>query len=1220
MQLCTIIARNYIAHARVLARSLAEHQPGGRLAVLVVDDPDGESRDASEEFEVLTPADVGCDEFDRMAARYELLELATAVKPWLLRFLISRGAPAVTYLDPDIQVFGSLARLDQLGAERGLVLMPHHTVPIPSDGLLPTQTMILNAGVFNLGYVTVGAGPQAERLLEWWCERLLHGCRVDVANGYFVDQRWMDLVPALFEDFAIVRDPEYNVAYWNLHARELRWDGERYIVDGRPLAFFHFSGYEPDRPEQLSRHQTRIRMEDHPAVRRICLEYSAALQDAGHAVCRHEAYRYGQLADGTPFTGPLRRLYRLGEDRGELHLSPLEPRGHEQFIRWLGGQEEGAPPGITRMLDWLHHERPDLQRAFPDLAGDSRLPYLEWARDGGLAEYGLPAPGDTPSADGSRPNGSRSNASPRQAPQAAEAPLHPAAGGTPFGVNVVGYFASELGVGENARQVVGALDTVGVPLLPLHGPAIPLSRQGHRYVYRDHDEARYPLNLLCMNADVLPDFARLVGESFFAGRYSIGMWFWEVTSPPPGEWIEGFALLDEVWAPSDHVARTISAVSPIPTVRIRVPVQVPAPSALPPEAFGTAADQYTFLFSFDHLSIFERKNPLALVRAFRAAFEPGSGATLLIKSINSERDPTGRQRLHEAVAGHPDIRLIEEYVAPEAKDALTAACDCYVSLHRCEGFGFTMAEAMFLGKPVIATGYSGNLDFMTSQNSYLVDYEMVPIGPGSDPYPASGEWAQPSVQHAARLMRHVFEHRDEARERGRRAATEIRRTHSPQAAGELMLDRLERARDRAIRDGRRCFVESPAAVERLADRGSHGPRDRTDRGFARRAIRRSALRLMKPFTAHQLEVNRETVETLRQLTENLETVAALQLRSDSAWLRAARSANEQVEVRRELAVVLARCRELTRGIEGLQGLRREDLAAAQALESRLKAVEQLARSVQVAEELGHAAEALRPRLDSLERQLHALPFMQGRPFEVSRDPLAGKVFGYSNGKHPTPPSSYRAFEDVFRGSEEMIRERQRAYLPILGEHRPVLDFGCGRGEFLDLLRDAGIPCMGVDRDPSMVARCIEKGHADVVVQGDGLEYLEQLPDGMLGAVFAAQVIEHLSEAQLRALFELAHRKLKPGGLLIAETVNPHCPAALKAFWVDLSHQRPIFPEVSLELCREAGFHSAYAFHPNGSGDFERDRHTEGEFAVVATAGDRAASNGTRVNGSMAIGA
>jgi SAM-dependent methyltransferase len=226
--------------------------------------------------------------------------------------------------------------------------------------------------------------------------------------------------------------------------------------------------------------------------------------------------------------------------------------------------------------------------------------------------------------------------------------------------------------------------------------------------------------------------------------------------------------------------------------------------------------------------------------------------------------------------------------------------------------------------------------------------------------------------------------------------------------------------------------------------------------------------------------------------------------------------------------------------------------------------------------------------------------MQGTPFRTTDHPVAGTVLGYNRSSGAEPKPEYRAFADVFRGSEDLIRDRQRAYLPIIGHRQPILDFGCGRGEFLDLLRDAGLHYVGVDGEASMVARCREKGHGEVF-HADGLEYLEQVPDAALAVIFAAQVIEHLTEAQLLSLLKLSRRKLGPEGILIAETVNPHSPQALKLFWVDFTHQRPIFPEVALQLCRQAGFESAYVFHPYGTGHVERDRFTQGDFAVVASA-------------------
>ncbi|HEY2216919.1 MAG TPA: hypothetical protein VGH21_05445, partial [Solirubrobacteraceae bacterium] len=257
MDICTIIAKNYAAQARVLARSFAEHHPDGRCSVLVIDDYDGYLDPATEPFEILTPEQIGCAEFEEMALRYDVLELSTAVKPWLLDHLLREGVEAITYLDPDIRVYSSLEQLDQLARAHGVVLTPHNTKPLPDDGERPNQIDILLAGVNNLGYVSLGAREEVDTLLRWWRERLLNDCRVDPLNGYFVDQRWFDLAPGLVSDHAIVRAPQFNLAYWNLHSRELEHDGEGYRVDGESLAFFHFSGFDPSSPDVLSRHQSR---------------------------------------------------------------------------------------------------------------------------------------------------------------------------------------------------------------------------------------------------------------------------------------------------------------------------------------------------------------------------------------------------------------------------------------------------------------------------------------------------------------------------------------------------------------------------------------------------------------------------------------------------------------------------------------------------------------------------------------------------------------------------------------------------------------------------------------------------------------------------------------------------------------------------------------------------------------------------------------------------
>lgn len=928
MNVCTIIAKNYVAQARVLARSLERTHPGSRLQTLVIDEFDGYIDPAREPFDVLKPAQIGCEPFIDMALRYSVLELSTAVKPWLLRYLMEVTGRPVTYLDPDIKIFGSLTRLDELAAEHGLVLIPHNNVPIPADGRSPSQVDIMIAGIYNLGYVSLSHRPEIDRLLDWWMERLERDCRVDPVWGYFVDQRWFDLAPGFVSDLAIVREPEYNVAYWNLHSRRLERDGTGYKVDGRPLAFYHYSGFDPDHPLSLSRHQDRVDVSANPSLRELLQDYATEIMSEGHAVSRQWPYGFAAMGDGTRLDDTLRGLYdEYSDQRPATADSPFTLAGARSFVGWLTSQAPDAPSGVNRLLVRLFERRADLTVAFGATGRIDREGLLGWA-----AEYG---PIEEPNLahlllvnehDGTLPAASDAGferPSTSKAPIERQRQLVPADGrekpsplrGDPFGVNVVGYFRSELGTGEAARQMVSALDARHIPVLPIHGQTVPLSRQGHAYETASPEEAPFPINLICMNADMLPEFARQVGSPFFARRWSIGLWFWEVERFPE-RWRDSFSLLEEVWAPTAHVASALSPLATVPVTTIRIPV---APSPFEPRsrtALGLEEEPFTFLFSFDYLSIAERKNPLGVIAAFHGAFSPGEGARLIVKCINSDRDPAYHERVLAAAREHSDIRLIDGYLSPTDNRSLSVVCDCYVSLHRAEGFGLGMAEAMWNGKPVIATGYSGNLDFMTDTNSLLVDHELVAIGDGFDPYPADGVWAQPSIEHASALMRRVFGDREMATNLGATAADSIRRTHSPAAAGGILEARLEqiRATGRVRPGGWSSFARSPAMAA-LPLKVRQGPEPPAGRHPAREYVRKAALRAMRPYTAYQQAVNGQIADAMNELRESVDGV-----RRDAAG---------------ELARVLAELR----GAGDLQALK--DLVAEQArrideLERRLE--------------------------------------------------------------------------------------------------------------------------------------------------------------------------------------------------------------------------------------------------------------------------------------------
>ena len=847
MHVCTIVARNYLAAARVLARSFATHNPGGTCWVLVIDDPDGEVTGAGEPFELVRPEELGIAQWDQMAAGYSVLELSTAVKPWLLRHLLhERGAPGITYLDPDIQVFDSLEEVAELLAGHAVVVNPHLTAAMPRDGHRPTETDILISGSFNLGFGAFAPGAEVDELLDWWSERLATDCLVAPERGYFVDQRWMDLAPGLIPSLAILRDDGYNVAYWNLPSREVKRDGERFTVNGRPLRFFHFSGYDPDHPDRLSKHQDRIDLGAHPVLRVLCDGYGAALAGEGHADWRTRPYAWGRLPDGTPLDAAARTAYREGVKAGVLDPGTIfaEP-GASSFVSYLRAPaDRGGDRGVSRYLAALHASRRDLQEVFVDLDGADGGRFAGWAQ---LSSEQVPSHLQLPVAG------------PADRP----------------GVHVAGYFKGVMGTGEHGRQLVAALESQDIPvaLTTLHPEASP-EDQGLGGARADADPDADPpgyVNLLCVNAEGVPAVAKALGKTFFGDRYTVGFWAWEVSAFPE-RYMAAFAHVNEVWVGSRHVRDAIADLAPVPVITI------PQPVSLPPSFAGAAPPPglpagFRFVFAFDYLSVFERKNPLAVVGAFAQAFAPGSGASLVIKALNPERDPSSHQRLVTEIARHPDIVLLDERLSASERDGLTNATDCYVSLHRAEGFGYTMAESMWAGKPVIATGYSGNLDFMNADNSYLVDHRLVPIGPGHDPYPASGTWADPDVAHAALLMREVFDDPEAARRRGQRAASDIRASHSPEAAGRFLVQRLRRILTSP--QWHSSQRTGPLYTEWVGDLIRSGPAPPpAGLRFAsgRRAARKGLLRLLKPLAIHERLIDSELLRAIEKLDGNLQSL------------------------------------------------------------------------------------------------------------------------------------------------------------------------------------------------------------------------------------------------------------------------------------------------------------------------------------------------------------
>ena len=299
MHAVTICARNYLSRARVLARSYRQHNPDSCFTIFLVDAEPGE-QPAGVGYSIACPDSLKIDpeEFQRMAMIYDVTELSTAIKPWVLESLLDAGEQTIMYLDPDIVVFDSLARIDELAGTHGIVLTPHTTAPVARDGLRPTEADLMSAGTFNLGFIALNATNRP--FLHWWQERLQRDSFFAPHRMVFVDQRWIDLVPGYFPHF-ILTDPGYNVAYWNLDNRAVESVGERHEVNGSPLFFFHFSGYDPATPWVLSKYvadNPRVVLSEHRAVRTLCEDYRSQLIAGDVAAGLPVPYRFNELPSG----------------------------------------------------------------------------------------------------------------------------------------------------------------------------------------------------------------------------------------------------------------------------------------------------------------------------------------------------------------------------------------------------------------------------------------------------------------------------------------------------------------------------------------------------------------------------------------------------------------------------------------------------------------------------------------------------------------------------------------------------------------------------------------------------------------------------------------------------------------------------------------------------------------------------------------------------------
>lgn len=360
------------------------------------------------------------------------------------------------------------------------------------------------------------------------------------------------------------------------------------------------------------------------------------------------------------------------------------------------------------------------------------------------------------------------------------------------GVNLVGYLRGQFGLGESARMYARALIEAGVDV-SLYDVDLDLPHGWQDESMEDWIGTDLPhqTTILFVNPDYLNAALDRIGRDRLSGQHVIGCWFWELEGIPD-EWLPAIEQVDEIMVATDYVEQAFRRVTDKPVLRVPLPLDGIVDSGLERRDFGLDEEAFLFLVSLDFNSWFERKNPLAAVEAFLLAFPPDqTHVRLLIKTSNGFRYQEKFHALLLAAGKDKRIMVRDDVIDRAHMGALQRCCDAYISLHRAEGFGLGLAEAMFLGKPVVGTAWSGNVDFMVEGNSCLVDFELVPVLEGQ--YSATGaqRWASANIAMAAAYMRRIVADPGFARYIGRQASHDIRRSNAPTVAAKIIVDRLQ---------------------------------------------------------------------------------------------------------------------------------------------------------------------------------------------------------------------------------------------------------------------------------------------------------------------------------------------------------------------------------------------------------------------------------------------
>jgi glycosyltransferase involved in cell wall biosynthesis len=759
----TIVSKNYMHYALGLRSTFLKHNPECGFIIFLMDVIENEEelkvfRQLMEEgvkiisFNDLQHGISRKVDFLEMLTKYTILEMNTAIKPYAIEYIFNRGSSTVLYIDPDILFYSDISDLQEDLKESDILLTPHIREPY-NDDKNPSETGILMGGTYNLGFIALNKTQNTYKMVRWWQDRLFDKGFSDITRGMFTDQKWVELVPSLFGNVKIFKHPGYNVAYWNLHERTLEFT-DMWRACEQKLVFFHFSGLNLNDLEPISKHQDRFTLSHFPHLLGLFKDYRDVIRS--FAPDRFKRFKYfftSCAATHIRFPDLVRREHYVDIRKfiGNAFLGCSDVQ--TKLLQYLTEDQYGDNT-VSRLAKTVWNKRIDLQDAFPKIDSDEkgRLQYRDWFGGSAKKEYGLD---DVLVKTGY-----------------IEEKSYPAS----MGLNIIGYFENVIGVAEAARLYSRKMAPTGITtsLFSIESSAHDKLSETEISEFSTHYAQRpnFKNNLFFINANEINN-VKTYFPHLFADKYNMAVWWWEFDDY--FEYPENVDYIDEVIVFTDFVKTAIEKTAPekVKVTKKTYPFLknwelISTKDEIRGE-LGLSKSDYVFIYVFDLYSSIERKNPFDLLEVFAQVVKGNPDAKLVLKIGHGAAMSAEFAEIKQSIAGldlQDSVIIIDKPLSRNYLMSLVDAADVYISLHRSEGLGLGMLEAMYLGKPVVATGYGGNLEFMNEENSYLVDYELTPISKDFGPYKKGWLWAQPDKAHAVSLLEGIISDKEKARQMG----------------------------------------------------------------------------------------------------------------------------------------------------------------------------------------------------------------------------------------------------------------------------------------------------------------------------------------------------------------------------------------------------------------------------------------------------------------------